>query len=448
MRGAATCQPVRCRGWWTAKSSQRNSWVSSLRVARARAARPHAAAPESSLGVESLEGACWAGTHHEKQIGALCAVHCLNNLLQGPHFDVSPRTASLRLLPATPPGLRDYTSVPDPAPRGTESRLREPLRPRHTVTALSRADRRCSSRRWGRRWTGRRRWRSAAARSAANRATCAPTASSPCRRAPPPIYTRAPPRAASAAGLRRAALAGRRAGDPGGAAAPRVGVHPDRLRGSRRRAAAARPRGRLHSEPLRALVRAPPHRHTLVRPHCLSAPAPHLSPSLSQTARVPLLFPCCCPRLLREGPPRRAAPRPRGRCRQWLQCPRRSRRAVAGRSGVACLQGLTRAGRAQVRLQLDVGAPARGVGRRASRAPRSGASPPSLRQGAQQRAELAAAGRVQSKEAGYSVFVVRGAFGRHPLESDARGLAALLAATKGYTSAGVAHPPPPSLPPY
>jgi len=121
---------------------------------------------------------------------------------------------------------------------------------------------------------------------------------------------------------------------------------------------------------------------------------------------------------------------------------------VAGRSGVACLQGLTRAGRAQVRLQLDVGAPARGVGRRASRAPRSGASPPSLGQGAQQRAELAAAGRVQSKEAGYSVFVVRGGFGRHPLESDARGLAALLAATKGYTSAGVAHPPPPSLTPH
>ena len=67
-------------------------------------------------------------------------MHCLNNLMQGAHFDVSPRTASLRPLPATPPGLRDYTILPDPAPRGTESRLREPLRPRHAVTALSRAE--------------------------------------------------------------------------------------------------------------------------------------------------------------------------------------------------------------------------------------------------------------------------------------------------------------------
>lgn len=27
------------------------------------------------------------GIYHEKQVGALCAVHCVNNLLQGPHFD-------------------------------------------------------------------------------------------------------------------------------------------------------------------------------------------------------------------------------------------------------------------------------------------------------------------------------------------------------------------------
>lgn len=27
------------------------------------------------------------GIHHEKQIGGLCAVHCINNLVQGPEFD-------------------------------------------------------------------------------------------------------------------------------------------------------------------------------------------------------------------------------------------------------------------------------------------------------------------------------------------------------------------------
>jgi len=27
------------------------------------------------------------GIYHEKQIGALCAIHCMNNLMQGPHFD-------------------------------------------------------------------------------------------------------------------------------------------------------------------------------------------------------------------------------------------------------------------------------------------------------------------------------------------------------------------------
>ena len=27
------------------------------------------------------------GMYHEKQIGGLCAVHCINNLMQGPEFD-------------------------------------------------------------------------------------------------------------------------------------------------------------------------------------------------------------------------------------------------------------------------------------------------------------------------------------------------------------------------
>ena len=31
--------------------------------------------------------ASFMGIHHEKQIGGLCAVHCINNLVQGPEFD-------------------------------------------------------------------------------------------------------------------------------------------------------------------------------------------------------------------------------------------------------------------------------------------------------------------------------------------------------------------------
>ncbi|KAJ1473741.1 hypothetical protein T484DRAFT_1835000 [Baffinella frigidus] len=33
------------------------------------------------------------GAYHEKQIGSLCAVHCMNNLLQGPYFDFRGRTS-------------------------------------------------------------------------------------------------------------------------------------------------------------------------------------------------------------------------------------------------------------------------------------------------------------------------------------------------------------------
>jgi len=38
------------------------------------------------------------GMYHEKQIGGLCAVHCMNNLMQGPEFDeieVRPRDCTL-----------------------------------------------------------------------------------------------------------------------------------------------------------------------------------------------------------------------------------------------------------------------------------------------------------------------------------------------------------------
>lgn len=43
------------------------------------------------------------GIHHEKQIGGLCAVHCINNLIQAPEFDeiqVS-RVLSLACTPAS-----------------------------------------------------------------------------------------------------------------------------------------------------------------------------------------------------------------------------------------------------------------------------------------------------------------------------------------------------------
>jgi hypothetical protein len=56
-------------------------------------------------------GIAYRRAYHEKQIGSLCAVHCVNNLLQGSYFDVRYTPTFRYLIRKDPPMSLRYRDI-------------------------------------------------------------------------------------------------------------------------------------------------------------------------------------------------------------------------------------------------------------------------------------------------------------------------------------------------